>query len=498
MSYRLELKNDLTQGTILCVTLPIEEVDAIALKTTSNCPPPFLLSSQYRVLDDEIEVMYFIKSHLPLRYLKEAKDALSYIAFWNQILEPFVTCEDWFMNPVQFVLDIEYVYVDRNTGAVEYVYCPSKEPENTMIHLQLFLAQISKVITTTDVALENKVLKELQDFRLHDFTEMLKAHAASLGGGEKKKKFTLPPVSEQFKQELAPIRDRMEQPSFRSKNNPIAKAAASSLPPVPEPPSLPKQVMPVTPPMPSMPQKPSIPASIPDPFAQEDDIIFESPVSPVKSGGLFGKREKVPKPEKPKKEKKIKKANGVEMAEFFMDEAPPRRGSSGVVGGVADFGQEPVAAPPSFGGRSGLGLGSRNGLGKSAMAEVSMEEDGMTQLPQEELKSVGARLRNVGLPTNPPSIPLDLREGTPFVIGRFNVMAGVQQSDFEFGKDTQGVSRRHCAVEVYQGNYYIIDLGSKGGTTVNGQKVDMGQPMALKAGDRVSFGYNGIDYVFER
>lgn len=519
MAYRLDVKNDLTQGTMVCVTIPMGEVDVLPLKTASNCAPPFLLPFQYRVMDDDIEVMYFIKSHLPLRYLKEAKDGFSYIAFWNEILEPFVSCEDWFMMPEQFVLNMDHVYVDRTSGAVNYVYAHSKQEEINMAKLQLFLTQISTIITTTDVALENKVLKQLQDFRLHDFMEMLKEHGASLGMGETGQKASGLPVADRLKQELSQMKGKGETSAFRKKGRVLGGETPSmpsmqALPTLPPVPSLPSMTAPPSaPPLPSMPPLPATPppmasmtppkpSPVADPFGDEDDIIFEAPLSGGKNGGLFGKREKAPKPEKMKKEKRTKTGGGVEMAEFFMDEAPPRRsgsGVAGVVGGVADFQQEPAPAPkkPVVGGPTGIGIGTRNGLVKSGMAEMTMEEDGITQLPPEEMNPVGARLRNVGLATNPPSIPLRIQEGIPFVIGRFNVRAGVQQCDFEFEKDTQGVSRRHCALELYQGNYYIIDLGSKGGTTLNGQKVDMSQAMLLKAGDRISFGYNGIDYVFE-
>ena len=85
----------------------------------------------------------------------------------------------------------------------------------------------------------------------------------------------------------------------------------------------------------------------------------------------------------------------------------------------------------------------------------------------------------------------------PFVIGRFDVSIGRKQCDFEFDKTTKAVSRRHAAIELTAGGFAIVDLDSRAGTFVNGNKVTPGQPHPIQHGDVVSFGGMGAEYVFE-
>lgn len=54
------------------------------------------------------------------------------------------------------------------------------------------------------------------------------------------------------------------------------------------------------------------------------------------------------------------------------------------------------------------------------------------------------------------------------------------------------VSRIHCGVRLWDGDYYLKDLKSKNGTVVNGQKVEVAK---LKAGDQFRVGSTA--FVFE-
>ena len=58
--------------------------------------------------------------------------------------------------------------------------------------------------------------------------------------------------------------------------------------------------------------------------------------------------------------------------------------------------------------------------------------------------------------------------------------------------DVEGVSRRHAQILFVGKGYEIVDMGSRNGTKVNGQKVPRAM---LKGGDVIHVG--GIDMVFE-
>jgi len=125
-----------------------------------------------------------------------------------------------------------------------------------------------------------------------------------------------------------------------------------------------------------------------------------------------------------------------------------------------------------------------------------------------------ARFRLSGDSNLPNLIPLIFMEQT-FTIGRFDSNIGHKRCDFEFERTTKTVSRRHAAIEqlapgtekksggeasfpeakINEG-FVIIDLGSRAGTFLNGEKIPSGRRCLLKHGDQVSFGIAGADYVF--
>ena len=84
-----------------------------------------------------------------------------------------------------------------------------------------------------------------------------------------------------------------------------------------------------------------------------------------------------------------------------------------------------------------------------------------------------------------------------FTVGRFDVSVGVQQSSFEFTKETKNISRRHAVFERTEDGYTVMDLESKAGTWVNGIKLPPNTPQQLNQGDQVSFGNAGANYIYE-
>ena len=74
---------------------------------------------------------------------------------------------------------------------------------------------------------------------------------------------------------------------------------------------------------------------------------------------------------------------------------------------------------------------------------------------------------------------------------------GYKRSDFEFGKDTMNISRRHAVFERTPQGYTVTDLDSKAGTWVNGSIIRPHTPVILSSGNKISFGRAGASYVFE-
>jgi pSer/pThr/pTyr-binding forkhead associated (FHA) protein len=121
-------------------------------------------------------------------------------------------------------------------------------------------------------------------------------------------------------------------------------------------------------------------------------------------------------------------------------------------------------------------------------------DDDVTEL--EEYSGIMLRLHEHGDKTLP--LVIHMPAQGRFTVGRFDMSVGVKQSDFEFIKETKGVSRRHAEFICSDDVYSVMDLGSKAGTWVNGRQIPPNTPQSLEPGCCVSFGNSGADYIFER
>jgi hypothetical protein len=128
---------------------------------------------------------------------------------------------------------------------------------------------------------------------------------------------------------------------------------------------------------------------------------------------------------------------------------------------------------------------------------LEKEKDELTQLV-ESLNSGLAAFRYIGNGSHPETIEIDIEKKGIFTIGRFDMSAGVKQSDFEFDAKTKAVSRRHAAVEKNAEGYFLVDLSSSAGTFMDGQKLPPNAPFKLEQGCKVSFGFSGADYAWEQ
>ena len=57
------------------------------------------------------------------------------------------------------------------------------------------------------------------------------------------------------------------------------------------------------------------------------------------------------------------------------------------------------------------------------------------------------------------------------------------------------VSRQHAEIRREEGEFWIVDLGSKNATLLNGQRIEADRPYALEHGDRLLLGDFQIEFV---
>jgi serine/threonine protein kinase len=84
---------------------------------------------------------------------------------------------------------------------------------------------------------------------------------------------------------------------------------------------------------------------------------------------------------------------------------------------------------------------------------------------------------------------------SPMLLGRASEAEGYQPDfDMTFYDEGDYVSRRHARISKGQGGYFITDLGSSNGTTVNGHSLSSHRARMLRNGDRIKVGLVVIQF----
>jgi pSer/pThr/pTyr-binding forkhead associated (FHA) protein len=83
----------------------------------------------------------------------------------------------------------------------------------------------------------------------------------------------------------------------------------------------------------------------------------------------------------------------------------------------------------------------------------------------------------------------------PMLLGRASEAEDYQPDfDMTFYDEGDYVSRRHARITKGRGGYFISDLGSSNGTTVNGQSLVPYRAHPLRNGDRIKVGLVAIQF----
>jgi hypothetical protein len=455
MKYAIQSKQDIKSGLVLTARVPERDIDRKAMLTVQRHLPPFALPFHSKHIDGEVEFTYTIGSRTPLKYSYGACAPKQCVEFWNNVLMPLLECDDWFMNPFSFVLQPEFMYTDKATGAVSFVYIPSVVEISDYAQLQTLAREISDKCSPTDTNLENIILRSIMyDFSPRALLQTLKPYSAG---------------------DATPV--IVNTPPAYVSPPVIPAAAAAQAPPAGAPPVIPEAEV----------QNPGAGAApIPQMSTGEDDIIISEVYNKK------GKKEKAPKPQKPAKPEKPQKPKK-EKAGFGLFGGSKKKADA-----------QPQVQPQSQPQQIILGAAAQQPVREPAPVVVPgvpawtppNDFDEVTRILNEDGVSA-VRLRLVGNPSLPALITVSIDEGRAFTIGRFDISVGIKQSDFEFEKSTKAVSRRHAAIERSANGFSIVDLSSSAGTFVNGQRLTPNLSYELSFGSRVSFGTAGADYMFE-
>ena len=454
--YEIQSESDFQTGAAFIVKIPEEDLDKKALYTIQTEQPDFILPFKYRIIDRLAEFHYQTGNNVKLAYLSGDRSPADYAGLWSAVLQPLLICGDWFMNIYCFVLKAEYLYCDKNSKKISFIYIPSRRPCSDYDGLKSMVTEVAAQNHVTDVDLENKAVWAIQNFNPGEFLHIIKSYQPA---NTSQIPVIKTPESEQAAASLMP--QLMSQPLIESNGTHHRTTSGRQSSP--------------------------------------DDIVINVP-----SAGKVQKEKKVKKEKKDKTSKAQEKAaKAQEKQKLKVQEKTPdkRLGSivlwsEKIISGLKKKPKKPrqetgqnSAALPEEQEEAGVVIARQFYIPPEVL------ETDMTQI--DDFATGTHRFRYMGGGQHPMVIDVSIGEGEIFTIGRFDAATGFKQSSFEFEKRTKAVSRRHAAVERREDAYAIVDLDSAAGTFINGQKLAPNMPFILEPGCRVSFGFSGAEYVWE-
>jgi hypothetical protein len=472
------------------VTIP-DDIDETAFKTIAfSAPafvPPLLRSDEngQNILSYDVTADKFMK--LSLLNFGEITP-VNFVTLMKNLTDIFTNCDDFFLNPLNFVIHEDYIYVKRDTFEVRLVYAPFEDPQSTEEEICKSIFKIVRQIVRPD---REWSLVGSHLFAMSDETEL----------------FRMAGMFAKLYEEYAGAPDPVQQtpaPMQRPAPAPAQQVPAAPMPrPAPVPAPAPAQPQPA--------QRFASPAAQINQAAAPTPGIVGPGAAQSEKKGLWGpgqKEKKVKEPKKPKfKEPAMGKGGGGLFSGGGSPAAarpaaapqpapvappPPPTPAAPVQAPVQPPAPQrvqpqriitPAYTPPAHDGGStqpppGAILGSGN---------TTQPPDSFAAGQRQE----AARLDYCGSPGKglPEVIRIELRNGS-FNMGR--IVKGRSDCDYAFPENTEGVSKLHAQIKARDGKYYIYDMNSTYGTYVEFSKIPPQQAVELEDGVKISFSTSAL------
>jgi len=440
-----------TAGSKMFVTVRISgDIDETAFKTMAFSSPTFVPAvlrsdeNGENILNYDVTADRFIK--LSLFNSTELTPA-NFVTLMKNLTDIFTKCDDYFMNPLNFIIHEDYIYVKSQTFDVRLVYVPFDEPKYSEAEIcDNIFKMVRKIIRASSewsligthlfaMTGESSIYKVAEAFgRLYE---------EYLGSNSGARQSQSPPSYSRPAQQ--PQENNFGQGNEQKPVVENAHVAAPAFTPASAANDK-KEIK-------EEPKKSWWGSSKND----KDDKKKEEP--PAKSGGG---RFSGSKPNEPAPVSKPPVAN-------IKPEEPPKPSQSAA----------PIfKAPDNF----------ANESSRQAPSPISGGDFDQTQLSAGAgfAQAVSARLDYCGKPGKrlPEVIRIEPRNGS-FSIGR--IAKGRSDCDYAFPEGTEGVSRMHAQIKESNGKYFIYDMNSSYGTYVESGKIPPQQAVELTDGCKVSF-----------
>ena len=443
------------------------QIDEIAVKTIANDCPEFLIPFQLLEVNGSLQLKYKLINTIALEYIDTSYTKKDFIKLFMNLLNPLIKGKEWFLDYHCFCINPQYVYVDRISNLVSYIYIPEASYRNTDSEIFDFVKNTFNKLTITDDA---KFQVDMFHFfaksgvTLIDLYKLLQNEQSSAPAGGYGQAPAAAPAVPAYTAPApapapapvvapapapapAPAKPEKEKPSFfGSKKEKEAPAPA----PVPAP------------------------APAPAPGGNNDEIIDQ-----LFGGSSSGKKKDKKEDKKEEKQKEKEKKKGGLFGKKEKKEDDFLASVSAAPAAAPAPAPAPAPQPASFG-------QPVQDYGMKQEAVFSPDE-GVTATVDDFVSRTGMphlELISSPLPGAPARIDLDISK--PYIsIGRMS--SDEIKPDIAFPSDFKFVGRKHARISSEGGKFCLIDLGSKNHTFLNGNMLVPNQPYELSSGAEITF-----------
>ena len=474
---RINMEQSIEGNYIRVDCLKEEKIDYTALKVIQNDPPEFLLKLRQRTVDNRPEFIYDMGSVISIKYLDFNMTKSEFVKLWINLLEPFMSGADWFLDYHYICVDTEYIFADRNSGNVSYIYIPAEGFRNTDEEIISFLREFvysAQVKDGSDFLVKlyqafgrgNAVIKELYEMALEELEK--------LGSRQEQMQqtFAQPLVNEQVRQ-AEPVFEKTSAPVVPEKAK-IQKPLEIVLghkneKPVKEESVKQGGVLGI---FGKKKDKETIPEERVQVETSHNQDGYEDAINALFDNSSKKKSQKENKSKE--KDKKEKKGGLFSFGNKKYKEEKPQESPSGIFNTAPIVHNvEPIVQ------REEVPVSSYNYNNINISSDVT-EIEGLEDLKEGDCLILEDRGR-MGVPE---IISLDFTGKQIFIGRRSN---DVNQPDVVFGAEHKRMGRRHACITKEEGSYYLVDLGSANATMLNGERLIPNKAYRLNNNDIVGF-----------
>lgn len=428
-----------------------EKCDIIAERVIMNDIPDFIIPINCMNINGQKIYRYNIGSNIVYKYFNHSMTTDDCLTLLKNIIQPLMICKEWFIDYSRLYLDTEYIFVDKKTMSVRYIYVFDKDFSCTDDDIKKF---ITDIVNEINIIGDNSIQLDLykyvlgRSFSLEGIWELISNY-------EKNHQTSDAPVKAPYSlsKQKEPV---MEKKAF--------DAAIDSKPAV----QASKEVRAAT--------EPEIKPQEASPFmgTDVDDDIAEL---------MQNLNAKAPK-------KQPKKKNGL-FGNIFgkKHEAHETQVAAEPLTAESNEFAAMKSEPQSYFKKEERIEEHFNETDDETVFESFDYSGDSSGSPSVMLELVSSTIGNM-----PERIVLNFSKGYVTLGRKSNDVKN--KADYEMPIEAKRISRCHLRIEKNNNEYYAIDLGSSNGTKVNDERLMPNQAVRLSVDSRIAFAQDLAVYRF--